>query len=143
MRHLMHCAIGLALVIGCTDPQGLATSEGTGDHAGPAFARAEVIRTNVGFGISAPDSPLIVWVGFEEGVTLADICSGPQPLSLNSISHIVLPPSGAFLAASHGQDVPVLVMSSKETFVTARVKAWSRSAQRDSISRVVRCPTAG
>jgi hypothetical protein len=109
MRHLMHCAIGFALVIGCSDPQGSVTSEGTGKHGEPAFARAEVTRTNVGFGISAPDSPLIVWVGFDEGVTLADICSGPQPLSVNSISHVTLPPSGAFLAASHGQDVPILV----------------------------------
>jgi hypothetical protein len=84
-------------------------SQGTGDHAGLSAARAEVIRTNVGFGITEPGNPLLVWVGFEEGVTLADICSGPQPLSPNSIAHVVFPPSGAFSAASHGQDVPVLV----------------------------------
>jgi hypothetical protein len=137
----MQCSIGLALVIGCTDPQGLATYQGTGDHAGLSAARAEVIRTNVGFGITAPDSPLLVWVGFEEGVTLADICSGPQPLSPNSIAHIVLPPSGAFLAASHGQDVPVLVYEfegdicdgqgeSLVAFGTARFH-FSRSALTD------------
>ena len=110
MRHLVQCAIGLALLIGCADPAGLPTDKSAGNRAeDPSFARAEVIRTNVGFGITAPDSPLLVWVGFEEGVTLADICSGPQALSPNSIAHLVFPPSGAFLVASHGQDVPVLV----------------------------------
>jgi hypothetical protein len=111
MRHLMQCTT-VALLIGCTGPDGLLTDQGTGDHAGPALDRAEVIRTNVGFGITAPDSPLLVWVGFEEGVTLTEICSeNPEdnPLSPNSIAHIVLPPSGAFLAANHGRDVPVLV----------------------------------
>jgi hypothetical protein len=119
MRHLMQCATGLALLMGCAGTDGLPTQgtedrgkpslQGTGDHAGRSADRAEVIRTNVGFGITAPDSPLLVWVGFEEGVTLADICSGPQPLSPNSIAHLVFPPSGAFLAASRGQDVPILV----------------------------------
>ena len=120
MRHLMRCATGLALLIGCGGPNGLPTDQdtadrggpslqGTGDHAGLSAARAEVERANVGFGIIDPVNPLLVWVGFEEGVTLADICSGPQPLSPNSIAHVVFPPSGAFLAASHGQDVPVLV----------------------------------
>jgi len=120
MRHLVQCATGLVILLGCADPQGLATYQGTEDQAGPALqgtgdnpglsaARAEVIRTNVGFGISEPGNPLLVWVGFEEGVTLADICSGPQPLSLNSIAHLVFPPSGAFLGAGHGQDVPILV----------------------------------
>jgi hypothetical protein len=120
MRHLVQCATGLALLIGCAGPDGLPTDQGTGDHAGPSlqdtgghaglsFARAEVERTNVGFGIIEPGNPLLVWVGFAAGVTLADICSGPQPLSPNSIAHVVFPPSGAFLAASHGQDVPVLV----------------------------------
>ena len=37
-----------------------------------------------------------------DGVTLADICSEPQPLLPNSIAHLVFPPSGAFLVASHG-----------------------------------------
>ena len=119
-RHLMQCATGLALLVGCAGSDGLPTDQGTGDRGGPSLqgtrdhaglsaARAEVIRTNVGFGITAPDSPLLVWVGFEEGVTLADICTGSQPLSPNSIAHLVFPPSGAFLAANHGQDVPVLV----------------------------------
>ena len=121
MRHLVQCATGLALLIGCAGPDGLPTDQGTGDRGGPSLqgtgdhaglssARAEVIRTNVGFGLIEPGNPLLVWVGFEEGVTNADICSGePQPLSPNSIAHIVLPPSGAFLAAANGQDVPVLV----------------------------------
>ena len=109
MRHLVQCATGLALLIGCAGADGLPTDQGTGDHAGPSLARAEVIRTNVGFGITEPGNPLLVWVGFAEGVTIADICSGPPPLSPNSIAHVVFPPSGAFLAASHGQDVPVLV----------------------------------
>jgi hypothetical protein len=123
MRHLVPCATGLALLIGCAGPDGLPTDQGTADHAGPPLqgtgdhaglsaARAEVFRTNVGFGIIEPGNPLLVWVGFEEGVTLAGICSeNPEdhPLSPNSLAHVVFPPSGAFLAAAHGQDVPVLV----------------------------------
>jgi hypothetical protein len=111
MQHLVRCAASLALLIGCADPAGLPTDKSAGNRAkDPSFARAEIERTNVGFGIIEPGKPLLVWVGFEEGVTNADICSGqPQPLSPNSIAHVVFPPSGAFLAASHGQDVPVLV----------------------------------
>jgi hypothetical protein len=109
MRHLVQCATGLALLIGCAGADGLPTDQGTRDHAGPSLARADVIRTSVGFGITEPGNPLLVWVGFEEGVLIDDICSGPPPLSPNSIAHVVFPPSGAFLAASHGQDVPVLV----------------------------------
>jgi hypothetical protein len=111
MRHSVQCATGLALLIGCADPAGLPTDQGTWNHAGSSIAssRAEVIRTSVGFAIFEPGNPLLVLVGFEEGVTLADFCSGPQPLSPNSIAHLVFPPSGAFLVASHGQDVPVSV----------------------------------
>jgi len=109
MRHLLQCATSLAVVLACTDPQAPPTDYVTEHHAAPALDRATVIRTNVGFGVSEPGNPLLVWVGFEEGVTLADICSGPQPLSLNSIAHLVFPPSGAFLGAGHGQDVPILV----------------------------------
>jgi hypothetical protein len=123
MRHLVQCATGLALLIGCAGPVGLPTDQGTADHAGPPLqgigdhgglsaARAEVVRTNVGFGITEPGNPLLVWVGFETGVTLAGICSAnpeDHPLSPNSLAHLVFPPSGAFLAASHGQDVPILV----------------------------------
>ena len=109
MRHLIQCATGLALLIGCTDPHGLPNDQATADPAGPALERAGILRTNVGFGITEPGNPLLVLVGFEEGVTIAGWCSGPQPLSLNSIAHIVFPPSGAFLLASHGQDVPLLV----------------------------------
>jgi hypothetical protein len=47
--------------------------------------------------------------GFSAGRTLADICSGSFGNSPNSIAHVVLPPSGAFLANAHGHDVPVLV----------------------------------
>ena len=116
MRHLVQCATGLALLIGCTSPVALPTDQGTaepaGNHGGLAADRAGVERTNVGFGIIDDDHPILVWVGFETGVTNADICSGiPEnhPLSANSIAHVVFPPSGAFLAASHGRDVPVLV----------------------------------
>jgi hypothetical protein len=111
MRHLMQCVAGLALLLGCAGPDGLSTDQGTRDHAGISY-RADVVRTNVGFGISEPGNPLLVWVGFERGVTLAGICSeNPEdrPLSTNSLAHLVFPPSGAFLAASHGQDVPILV----------------------------------
>ena len=113
MRHSVQCAASLALLIGCADPDGFPTDQDTWDPAGSSLASAaEVERTNVGFGIIDDDSPLLVWVGFEEGVTNADICSAnpeDHPLSPNSIAHVVFPPSGAFLAASHGQDVPVLV----------------------------------
>jgi hypothetical protein len=110
MRHSVQCATGLAFLIGCADPAGLPTDKSAWNRADDlSFARAEVERTNVGFGITEPGNPLLVWVGFAAGVTLADICSGPQPLSPNSIAHVVFPPSGAFLAAAHGQDVPVLV----------------------------------
>ncbi len=109
MRHLIQCATGLALMIGCADPHGLPSDPATGAPGGPALARADVIRTNVGFGITEPGNPLLVLVGFEEGVTIADWCSGPQPLSLNSIAHLVFPPAEGFLVASHGQDVPLLV----------------------------------
>jgi hypothetical protein len=114
MRHLVQCATGLALLIGCADTAGLPTDQDIGVHAGsPSLARAEVIRTNVGFGITEPGNPLVVWVGVEGRATLADICSGPQPLSPNTIAHIVIPPSGAFLVSSHGQDVPILVFESE------------------------------
>jgi len=110
MRHRMQCAAGLALLLACGGPSGL-TDEGTGNHAGVS-ARAGVVRTNVGFGVSEPGNPLLVWVGFATGVTLPGICSqnpADHPLSPNSFAHLVFPPSGAFLAASHGQDVPILV----------------------------------
>jgi len=109
MRHLVQCATSLAVVFACTDPQAPPTDYVTEHHAGPALDRATVIRSNVGFGILEPGNPLLVNVGNEEGVTLADICSGPPPLSPNSIAHLVIPPSGAFLVASHGQDVPITV----------------------------------
>jgi hypothetical protein len=62
MRHLVQCATGLALLIGCAGPDGLPTDQGTGDHAGPSLARAEVFRTNVGFLITEPGNPLLVMV---------------------------------------------------------------------------------
>ena len=109
MRHLVQCVTGLAVLLACTDTQGPPTNDATEHHAGPAFDRAEPFFTNVGFFISEPGNPLLVQVGFAEGLTLAEICSGNPSLSPNSITHIVFPPSGAFLAASHGQDVPVVV----------------------------------
>jgi hypothetical protein len=113
MHHLTHSAIGLALIVGCADPQGLSNDEATAAPDVPALARAGVIRTNVGFGVSEPGNPLVVWVGVEGRPTLADICSGPQPLSLNTIAHIVIPPTGAFLVSSHGKDVPILVFETE------------------------------
>jgi hypothetical protein len=70
-----------------------------------------MIRTNVGFSITAPGSTLFVMVGFAADVTLDDaFCSGvPPELSPNSIAHGVFPSSGAFLGAVHGRDVPVRV----------------------------------
>jgi hypothetical protein len=110
MRQLLRCAAGLALLMGCADPEGLPTEPGTGSHAqDPSFARADVERTNVGVIITEPGNPLLVMTGFAAGVTLADLCSRPQALSPNSIAHVVHPPAGQILAASHGQDVPVLV----------------------------------
>lgn len=74
MRHSMQHVAGLALLLGCAGPSGLSTDQGGGGHAGIS-ARATVVRTNVDFGVSQPGSPLLVWIGFEEGVTLAGICS--------------------------------------------------------------------
>jgi hypothetical protein len=113
MRQLLLCAAGLALLVGCADPGGLPTDQGTETHAGPPkFDRAQVIRTDVGVLISEPGNPLLVMMGFATGVTLSDFCSGNRSNSPNSIAHVVIPPGwppDAFLAASHGQDVPVLV----------------------------------
>ncbi|HET6796305.1 MAG TPA: hypothetical protein VFH40_04015 [Gemmatimonadales bacterium] len=112
MRHLVQCAAGIALLIGCADSNRSPTDQGTEDHVGPAFAGAEVGWFTVGFGVIDDDSPILVSVGFEEGVTLADVCSAnpeDHPNSPNSLAHVVVPPSGAFLAAAHGQDVPVMV----------------------------------
>jgi hypothetical protein len=114
MRQSMQCVTGLALLLGCAGSDELATEQGDGDPRDPTglvAARAGMIRTSVGFSITAPGSPLFVMVGFAPDVTLDDaFCSGvPPELSPNSIAHGVFPSSGAFLGAVHGHDVPVRV----------------------------------
>ena len=110
MRHLLQCTTGIALLIGCADPDGLPTNQGSGNNAeGPALARAEVIRTSVGVFTTGPGSPLLVLSGYAATMTLADVCGGTPVNSPNSIAHVVLPPSGGFRGSGHGQDVPVLV----------------------------------
>jgi hypothetical protein len=110
MRRSVLRATALALLLGCTTTDGIPTDQGTQVPAAPsALDRAAVIRTHVGFGITEPGNPLLVLIGFAEGVTIADWCAGPAPLSSRSIAHLVFPPSGKFLVASHGRGVPVLV----------------------------------
>jgi hypothetical protein len=108
MRQLLCCATGLALLLGCADLDGVPTDQGTGNRAqDPSFGGAEIDRGSVG--LLNGDASLLTMTGFAEGVTLADLCAGPVRNSPNSISQVVLPPAGGFLAAGHGQDVPVLV----------------------------------
>jgi hypothetical protein len=108
MRQLLWCAAGFALLMGCADPDGLPTDQGTGNQAqDPAFDGAEIDRGNVG--LLNGDALHLVMTGFAAGVTLADLCAGPVRNSPNSTSQVVLPPAGGFLAHGHGQDVPVLV----------------------------------
>jgi hypothetical protein len=110
MRQLLRCAAGLALLMGCADPGGLPTNQGTGNQAqDPSFDGAEIERGSVGLIIIEPGKPLLVMTGFAAGVTLADLCAELGSGSPNSISQVVLPPAGGFLAHGHGQDVPVLV----------------------------------
>jgi hypothetical protein len=114
MRRSLLFIAGLTLLIGCAESNSLPTDQGTGNPAGsPLFAGAHVEFSNVGVPIFDPTAGLLMLVGFAAEFTLADLCeAGPEdliPLSPNSIAHVVEPPTGAFLAASRGQDVPVLV----------------------------------
>ena len=111
MRQVLLYVAGLALLVGCSDHNGLPTDQAAGNPAEkPSFAGAEVERSNVALFIFDPAVGLLVTIGFAEGVTLADLCAGiPVDLSPNTVANVVIPPSEAFLAAAHGQDVPVLV----------------------------------
>ena len=110
MRQVLLYFAGLALVVGCSDTNGLVTDQSVRNVVEkPSLAGAQIIRDNVAGVTTAPDSPLLVMWGFAEGVTLDDLCSGaPQLLSTNR-GQAVLPPPGGFLLTGHGQDVPVLV----------------------------------
>jgi len=112
MRQLLLYLAGVALLFGCGDHNGLPTDYGAGNPtAKPSFAGAEVGQTDVGLLTVDPASGLLLMTGFAEGVRLADLCAGPPfpPNSPNSIVYIVIPPPNAFLAAAHGQDVPLVV----------------------------------
>jgi len=108
MRQLFHCAAAVALLVGCSDNARLPTDQGP--HAKPDMQGAEVIPADVAFLVTSATSPLALAVGFNVGVTLADVCAGNPTNSPNSHALIVLPPPGGFLAGhGHGQDVPILV----------------------------------
>jgi hypothetical protein len=109
----------LVLLIGCAESTGLPTGQATGSPAEhPSFAGAQVEFSSVGVPVFDPATGLLVLIGFAAELTLDDLCTaGPEdfiPLSPNSIAHVVQPPTGAFLAAARGQDVPVLVYESED-----------------------------
>jgi hypothetical protein len=114
MRPLLQCAAALTILVGCIDTSTLPTDPPV-DHSPKPSSRAEIIDTAIAGAIGDPSNSLAVWVGWDVGVTPADVCSGniDALISPNTFAHQIFTPSGGFLeGAAGGRDVPVLVFSS-------------------------------
>jgi hypothetical protein len=94
-------ALAGAILLGCNDAPGPSTPAHPG---GPAFRAEHFDIANAVYLGGDPSNPLVVGVGFEDGVTPADVCEGNGGIP-EGIGKIVFPPSGGSHEHTSGRDV--------------------------------------
>jgi hypothetical protein len=98
----------VALLVGCTD-SGSPTRPTDPTPARPVANGAQLIRGNFGTAFGGAPNPLVVMLGFDIGVTPADVCGGTFTVSDNSALIVLTPPGGFLAGAARGHDLPVQV----------------------------------
>ena len=98
----------VALLVGCTD-SGSPTRPTDPTPARPLANGAQVFRSNFATAFGGAPNPLVVMLGFDVGVTPADVCAGTFTVSNNSALIVLTPPGGFLAGAARGHDLPVQV----------------------------------
>jgi hypothetical protein len=94
-------ALAGGLLLACTDAPGPSAPT---DPQGPSFRAEHVTLQNAIYLGGDPSSPLVVGVGYEDGITPADVCEGNGGIP-EALGKLVLTPTGGAHSHTFGRDV--------------------------------------